>query len=181
MAHALTESLAINALVRERLRRSLCIPRYTPKDWWECDLFEVTKSGYFKEYEIKLTLADFIADAKKTQRRWQWRGQIGDVVRNKHEHLAKGCPTGPVEFWFVTPLGLLDDNKSLLPTWAGLMELYDKGPGYHPHWRWRPEVVKAAPRLHETKIDPKIVVHATGVCYYRMHDLLYRRIKDMPK
>ena len=42
-----------------------CMPNYTPRDWWECDVFCVSKAGYFTEYEIKLTAQDFRADAQK--------------------------------------------------------------------------------------------------------------------
>jgi hypothetical protein len=50
-------------LIVERYRRGICVPNYTPKDWWECDVFELTPAGYFREYEIKMTVADFRADA----------------------------------------------------------------------------------------------------------------------
>jgi len=43
----------------------LMIPNYTPAHWFECDLIRVTKAGYLEEFEIKISVADFKADAKK--------------------------------------------------------------------------------------------------------------------
>ena len=57
------------AILRERWRK-LRLPRYTPKGWWECDVFELTTSGYFREYEIKTSLSDFRNDAKKFKSGW---------------------------------------------------------------------------------------------------------------
>jgi hypothetical protein len=36
---------------------------------WEADVFEVTKSGYLYEYEVKITRADFKKDAEKCRKR----------------------------------------------------------------------------------------------------------------
>jgi hypothetical protein len=51
---------------------NLMIPNYTPDRWFECDMFAITKSGYFHEFEIKLTVDDFRDDAnKKSKDRWK--------------------------------------------------------------------------------------------------------------
>jgi RNA polymerase primary sigma factor len=38
---------------------AVLLPNYTPDKWHECDVFGVTRAGYFHEFEIKLTRADF--------------------------------------------------------------------------------------------------------------------------
>jgi hypothetical protein len=141
-------------LIRTIKKSSFVLPRYTPGSWFECDVFEVTAHGYFYEYEIKLSVADFLADAKKSS------GTMG-----KHWALANGCEIGPVHFSFVTPRGLLAGVE--IPAWAGLIEIVDCGSCLG----WRD--VKKAPRLHEAKLDPEILEHARGVCYWRyLHALL---------
>lgn len=104
---------------------SLLLPNYTPKTWFECDLFAVTKAGYMREYEIKTSRADFKADARKTEpdyyREDTDRKPIDDTFpwvkrkgRNKHQALAEHDPTGPTMFWYVTPEGLEGKRFNIL-------------------------------------------------------------------
>lgn len=153
--------------------RSTCrvvVPNYTPAHWWECDVFAVTKAGYFHEYEIKLTRGDFKADADKAHTAWgrELRVIDGREVATfgrhrtslKHERLALASPNGgPTQFWYVVPDGLLAIDD--VPSWAGLK--YAKGNGNFMTFT----TPKPAPRLHREKCDPAIVAHATGVCYWR--------------
>lgn len=172
----------IQSLISTRLRAAFCVPNFTPANWWECDVFEITKAGYFREYEVKLSRADFFADAKKEQRKpgaGRWveggdgqRARYVTEMENKHALLGAADPRGPVQFWFVTPPGLL--TLADLPAWAGLIEVTDRGAGF-TFGRFAEHEVKAAPRLHRTKIDDAIRRHALTACYYRMHDLLTRR------
>lgn len=186
MSPRLTEDIACGAIMFERFRRALCLPRYTPRQWWECDVFELTERGYFREYEVKLTLRDFHADAEKSQDirstgRWVQnpaRPGCSNYVcdqEKKHALLAMGDPRGPVEFWFVTPVGLVTPDA--LPPFAGLIELHDRGEGHRPTWRWSPHIVVQAPRLHEQKADAKIRQDLFGSCYYRLHEAM-RTIRD---
>lgn len=164
-AKELTATILLN-----RYRRSFCLPCYTPSGWWECDIFEITKSGYFREYEVKTSIADFRADAKKTQKKFWWRGdrQQGG---NKHELLADHSTRGPVQFWFVTPAGLIPLEE--IPEWAGLIEI-KQGAG-----RWGnlsvERQVKKAPRLHREKAPEQIKTHAESVVYYRLMNELTRK------
>ncbi len=156
----------------DRIRRNLCVPRYTPPDWFECDVFEVTKTGFFREYEVKLTVNDFREDAKK-QREKRIKPYVWGTPKefeNKHELLSRGDPRGPSQFWFVTTPGLLKHTD--LPVWAGLIELDDRGEGHRPSQRWTTNEVVKAPNLHRRKFDPKHREWAVGACYYRFHDLL---------
>lgn len=127
----------------------ILMPNYTPCAWHECDIWRVTKSGYAQEYEIKLTVADFRADQRKG---------------HKMDALAAHSTLGPTRFWYVTPEGLLENE--CLPLWAGLIEA---SPGRYG----KPLVSKGSsmrhgPRLHNKKAAPWEIVHAQGVCYWRM-------------
>lgn len=164
----LTESQAQVAVMEDggRWRRSFCLPNYTPEGWFECDLFEVTAAGYFWEYEVKLTLSDFRRDREKRD----WRGG-----RTKHQRLGQGDERGPNRFWFVTPPNLLfliprplSNFEAPLPPWAGLIEI--RWPAFGG--RWVVDRVVDAPQLHREKLKPRILEHARGVCYWRMHEAL---------
>lgn len=149
------------------------LPNYTPLNWFECDIFELTKSGYFREYEIKVSLADFRADATKGKRQWEVQEIEGRRQRvrlpdlTKHQMLERADRLGPTRFYYCCPAGLID--QSLLPQWAGLIEFEreNKRICYHE--------VRPAPKLHQEKADPKIHTHARSVCYWRMHDLFKHR------
>lgn len=176
----MTEADVINIILRDRWAKSFCLPRYTPSKWWECDVFEVTKSGYFREYEVKLTLADFKADAKKERRPYMtYNQQTMDwdvpALESKHGLLGAENYRGPSRFWYVTPARLIP--REMLPTWAGLIEIE---PSHARDWREREAV--PAPVLHRSKIDSAVMDHARGICYYRMHRLMNKRsTKSMPE
>lgn len=155
-------------LVRERWLQSFCLPNYAPAGWWECDVFSVTKAGYWVEYEIKVSRADFLADARKSK--WgPWVGQK-DQRQNvgKHDLLAQGSATGPSRFFFVFPAGLIPVAD--VPTWAGIVEAtrHQKGPGIYL------KIVRPAPRLHGEKFGDKRVNVARETAYYRFHRATYR-------
>jgi hypothetical protein len=154
----------------ERYRVNFAMPNYTPRGWWECDVFEITKAGYFVEYEIKLSRSDFKADALKQKEEWVPRNGWGFDRRpgqKKHELIPQGLPVGPSRFWFVTPQGLLDPKE--VPPWAGLIECHMTN--HSPPFAVRDAMVIKAPTLHRHKLDPTVRQHANGICYYRMHSL----------
>jgi len=153
----------------------LFIPNYTPANWWECDVTRVMKSGYWEEYEIKLTPSDFRADARKSlnphhiQR--QLRISSRADLRCKHDRLAEGGGKGPNRFWYVIPEAMKD--KVVIPPWAGVLYIT-----VDQRERIRiesPVTAKAegrgAPLLHRDKIDPDVVKHARGVFYWRFWNL----------
>lgn len=135
------------ALMSDRASGATMLPRYTPMGWWECDVAELTDSGYFREYEIKMSRADFTRDAHKsgyvkTGPEWS------DMKRTtKHELLAAGHRRAPNNFFFVVPDGLIPVEDC--PAWAGLIYVYRLGPTHWPQKR----VVKRAPRIHAEKKD----------------------------
>ena len=138
------------------------MPRYTPKDWFECDLFELTAAGYTVEYEIKISRSDFRADAAKELRRYNWATGTHDV-KHKHTKLADGT-CFPNRFYYAVPEGLIKLEE--VPAWAGLIE-------FRPNRKVNPtvaqdKVVKSAPRLHERKADPALRTELYRTAYYRM-------------
>lgn len=148
----------IQSLIRyERSSSMIAYPGYTPRGWWECDVIEVTKAMYWKEYEIKLSRSDFKADARKTRERsvrdpegphsWSYKTE----THNKHELLAAGSEKGPSQFWFVTPVGLLTVDD--IPTWAGWMEVDTTMNSYTNREGLILIKQKHAPRLHNKKFS----------------------------
>lgn len=157
----------------DRYRRSFVLPNYTPLNWFECDVFEITKAGYFVEYEIKVSVEDFKADAEK-RRSSRWRYVQGQVVSpstdKKHDLISSASDACPSRFFYCAPEGVLD--KSDIPPWAGLLEFWDEK-------RQIPfcKSVINAPTIHRRKPDAKILEHARSVVYYRMHNLfIFRRL-----
>ena len=143
-----------------RSSHELIVPNYTPRDWHECDVWALTKAGYMTEHEIKLTVADFRADAEKTRRLYGPTWMPSRAVR-KVDRLEKSDPRGPRRFWYVVPVGLIE--KADVPEWAGL-KVVERRVGTITGWVYE---VKPAPELHRVKCDPKVVEHARGVLYYR--------------
>jgi hypothetical protein len=158
------------AIVRDRWREGLVLPNYYAADWWECDVFELTKAGFFREYEVKVSRADFFADAKKTREIWPsgWGPNKVKAVENKHQLLASRSTRGPSQFWFCTPPGMLTLEE--IPEWAGLIEVRNCESEFSSIKFW-PREVKKAPKLHREKFGDR-AAHARGICYWRMHDAL---------
>lgn len=151
-------------LISERwLRGSTVVPNFTPPGWWECDVFEVTKAGFFREYEIKLTTADFRADSKKASRHISGQfPNFKETFRFKHALLTEGAPVGPSCFYFVAPKGVIPEGE--LPRWAGLIicePILSRRGGIMTR------ISKKAPNLHRVKLGDKIIQDAHRTSYYR--------------
>jgi hypothetical protein len=139
------------------------MPNFTPAHWWECDLYVVSKAHLATEYEIKLTVSDFNADAKKE---CEARGFVHEYlcgtakIERKHDLLEAGSERGPSRFFYVMPTKVRE--KVVLPPWAGWVEVCRRADGYV--WTVQREQGR---RLHKSKIDVKIIerIHTTG--YWR--------------
>ena len=149
---------------------STVMPRFTPKKWWECDVAEVTKSGYLREYEIKLSRGDFKADCEKTKTKWDWETHQS-VSTNKHALLAARDPRGPKQFYFVFPVGLMTDNE--VPEWAGYYTATER-PDHAAPFHVRLMRARKAPVLHTTPAFAEIrnAIHASG--YWRFLRATYK-------
>lgn len=166
-----TEPQIVSLLLRQNCgygRKGTTMPHYTPDDWWECDLAYFTPSGYLTEYEVKISLQDFKADARKCQDRRVWtrtdgRNTRAGNVRYKYAAVADG--QGPKHFWYCAPRGVIP--LELVPDWAGLREFYwtDRYRNGSPVLHQR--VLKEAPQLKGRKYPQKVLDHCRGVAYYR--------------
>lgn len=150
----LTSKIIIEIMMTSRWRKHTTISNYSPPNWMECDLFELTKSGYGREYEIKISRSDFFADADK----------IHYSGKKKHEMLANGHKWCPNNFWFVTPAGLISPSE--VPPWAGLIEITQIGRRLVEN-----EVVQS-PRIRNVPMGDETMNHMFRNCYWRMHGLI---------
>lgn len=162
-------------IIAERYAASFTIPNFTPRDWWEMDVCEITKAGYLREYEIKLTRSDFRADFKKEKRGYEpvpealtqaWHERHQRVTHHKHTNLLNRERCCPSQFWYVTPAGLVKPDE--VPEWAGLIwtTANESMIGHNMHFVILNEQ-KAAPRLHRNKVDQSVREHAEATCYWR--------------
>lgn len=140
---------------------------------WESDFVSVTRAGYVHEYEIKISKADFKADAEKIEkhqivetgrrclnkyeqmcindhetRGWEIPGWIDRKITEDKKIIGKR----PNYFWYVCPKGIITD----VPEYAGL--IYCK-----PYL----EIIKSAPRLHKEKITADMEKKILTSFYYR--------------
>lgn len=113
----------------------LALPNLRSVYRWEMDLFSVTRAWLTHEYEIKVTLADFRADAKK---------------RAKHQDLAlEYINTGPNYFWYA--IGGFELSADEVPSYAGLLRVY-----WHERWQqWTVAVERQARRRHPHKMPER--------------------------
>jgi hypothetical protein len=101
------------------------IPNSNQFFFWEADLISITASGLVHEFEIKLNIYDYKADAQKRKHNW-----IGDASHT------------PAYFWYVTY-----DFEIEPPPKAGWILISRLGD------QWPLEVKVPAPRLNSWKID----------------------------
>ena len=154
----LTAGTITHALVRERFARSTVMQNYAPAGWWENDVCEVTAAGFWREYEVKVSRADFRADAEK--RRWS-RDARGNV--KKYDLLAAGSVKGPSRFTYVVPDGLIGPDD--LPPFAGLIVARVAGRAGFVHLT----VARPAPKIHGEKVGPEFTAAIREAAYWRFH------------
>ena len=94
---------------------------------WESDFLCCTNSGFYYEYEIKISRSDFRADKKKKKKHL--------ILEGKEEGKR------PNYFYYAVPEGLLKTGD--MPEYAGLVYLRSSWPYV--------QVVKPAPKLHPAK------------------------------
>jgi len=138
---------------------------------WESDFLSVTRAGYMHEYEIKITKADFKADAGKTEKHqivetgYRELNRYEQMVIEDREKHGEAIPKyinvaennkvpskRPNYFWYVCP----DYVTDVVPDYAGL--IYCK-----PYLK----IVKPAPLLHKAKITTEMEKKILSSFYYR--------------
>jgi len=152
----ITTAKMTEIIVQEHCFHGLAMARFTPLNWFECDVYTVSRANLATEYEIKTTLADFKADAKKCRRVRSLGGEF-----TKHELLSNRSQVGPSRFYFCCQRGLLP--MELLPMWAGLIEFFTLGGHVYKH------IARRAPKLHGEPISETIRGQLLLSAYYRLH------------
>lgn len=162
-------------IISKRYAQSFTLQNYTPAKWFECDVFEITRTGYFVEYEIKISRGDFKADASKVKERSKVVFESGRAQwqtfkdKTKHQQLVERSEHGPSRFYFVVPVPALLLYPDEIPEWAGVIYLDTTEAKTWRNMRWI--IHKKAPLLHRNKVSESIETHARGVCYWRMSKL----------
>lgn len=136
MSEVNLELMAMRWLRWEK-RCVIVITERSPRALWcgEPDVLGMTKDRYLYEIEVKRSLSDFRADAKKPSRAWS---------RNTRPEMF------PKQFYYLVPNEMAFKVNGELPDWAGLM----RGPGSEDIQCVH--VVKSAPNWKPTKrLTPK--------------------------
>ncbi len=165
---ALTERRIQHAIYREKVSACrIIMPNFTPPEWFECDVWAVTKAGFAHEYEVKLTRTDFLNDCLKKDGR----------MMNKHGMLGRGDERCPSRFWFVIgALAWKEIPESGVPAFAGIIRAEalvlrepQLRPNSLPSFRQyvRLTIVRPAPRLNRIKVDERVIQLAYRSSYYR--------------
>lgn len=129
-----------------RSRHECVVPNTTLVLPWEADLISLTKAGLVHEYEVKISLSDFKADARKTR---------------KHFLLQNG--RGPSYFWYATYGFDIEP-----PAYAGWLRVYEKE---HLPGNYFAEVKKSAPRLHTNKLPERRMAQVLRSLSWRLVNL----------
>jgi hypothetical protein len=145
-------------------------PNYTPRHWWECDLWTVTRAGYVVEYEIKLSLHDFGADESKEKLVYT-AGSKSHQMEKKHLLLQSRDERGPSRFFYVVSADIADKVMELLPDWAGLISV-----SWSDSYRCcdRIKWLKEAPQLHRKKVNRREIEIARSRMWIRYWRTLAR-------
>ncbi|MDB4311921.1 hypothetical protein N9937_00685 [bacterium] len=133
---------------------NVVVPNHNPSNWWECDVFRVTRSGFFYEYEVKVSRSDFFSEFKTKKR--------------KHTQIKSGHTSGPSRFWYATPKGLVKIDE--IPDYAGLVEINSCN---------RAVITKQAPRLHKAKATMKHLEGAMRSACWRVWTQMGDKIELM--
>lgn len=116
---------------------------------WESDFLLKTNSGYYYEYEIKISVSDFKHDFVKEEKhfilkngfkkRYTYRNIKGVRTVIKEEDVPKKRPN---YFTYVVPWTIINQVKELVPEYAGLICLEENGSLTE---------IKKSPKLHSEK------------------------------
>src|SRR5690606_28769916 len=102
---------------------------------WESDLWTVTRNGYSREFEIKISHADFKADFSKFAKHEAYKRRDGSKCANY--------------FYYCSPRGIIAVRE--VPAYAGLIEVQDDG---------KLTLVKKSLRVHGDRPPPQRITQA---------------------
>jgi hypothetical protein len=142
------KSVLTESKIQDALKHQLSNPRFLLHNLyvfgWESDVLMLTQSGYWYEYEIKISRADFKNDFKHKN--------------DKHIHSLSNLDhtKKPNYFSYVVPENMISIDE--VPEYAGLIYVFENG---------GTRTIKAAPKLHKEKNDPKDL-NLVDKFYYNM-------------
>ncbi|RJX17562.1 MAG: hypothetical protein C4575_13035 [Desulforudis sp.] len=125
-----------------------CIPNSNQFFTWEADLISVTRAGLIHEFEIKLNVYDYKADAKKLK-----HNMIG------HERYA------PAYFWYVAY-----DFEIEPPENAGWIFVTQIDTRNGRNNGWELSVKREAPRLNDWKITDRKTEQVARILSWRLYN-----------
>lgn len=144
---------------------------------WESDFLLKSKSGYWYEAEIKISLSDFKADFKKKEKhqilehgfkiRKSWK--YNPLTNEKIEFSTEVETKRPNYFTYAVPWYLEEQVKPLLPKYAGLLVLDENG-------LFLKESVKP-PKLHSEKYSDESL-RLTEKFYYNWRNCRRDKMMD---
>lgn len=128
---------------------------------YECDILEITKSGYSYEYEVKVTKADFKSDAKKSHTKRKYKnGKYDRHTTKKYDQISSGERVN--HFYYIVPENMIVSED--VPEFAGLIYAYrvsEKRLGF--------QIIKTAPKLSNNKFPEEKMQKCLLSTYYRFH------------
>lgn len=138
--------------IQAHLHNFLSNPRFILENLyvfgWESDLLLLTKSGYWYEFEIKISRHDFKHDFQKKEKHAALQDET--VVQK------------PNYFYYAVPEGLIELQE--IPAYAGLVYIRQ---GYF-------RTVKKAPRLHKGKNRAEDL-NLVDKFYYNMKEAIHQK------
>ena len=127
---------------------------------WESDFLLKTRSDYWYEYEIKISVADFKKDFIKEQKHYELMTGYelkSNILTTKFDNNNIRATVNynydepaiiPNYFSYVIPYTLLPKIKDMIPSYAGLYYISEIN---------RLECYKKPPKLHNNKIDDNVL------------------------
>ncbi len=118
---------------------------------WEADLISVTQAGYWNEFEIKRTLADFIRDFEKPKHRRFAETWKPEPIKHDDPspYAVRMVARIPNYFWYVAPA---EATPPCIPDYAGLIQVTEGTNDKYLN-NLKVEYVKKAKMLHGSKLS----------------------------
>lgn len=124
-------------------QHTCCIPNSNQIFPWEVDLLSITRAGLVHEFEIKLDMSDYKADARKS----------------KHTRIGEAT-LSPAYFWYVT-YGF-DIGPPIKAGWISVQKMDPVG------LEWSVTVKKEAPQLNTWKMDAQRRQRISTILSFRL-------------
>lgn len=154
----ITESFVQSRAFWALNHHEVLVPNFYAPGWFECDMLAIAKSGYWFEFEIKISLSDLRADAKKIMKDGMAKmdGKWRPIGRKKYDMLREG--KGPNRFFYIVPNSMEEKAKEIIPDFAGLYIICDN---------YYVRKSRNAKLLHKEKADDRLRRSISSSFYHR--------------